>query len=177
MSIVMVPWGSTSAFAQEMGFSEAGTRAAYIKTTSGSFRQYEVYAVRPMSIRFDLFDGWQAISQWDISAGYLSHEDIESLVLAAGPVVVFRKSDIPWYVEVGSRPTLISEHEFDQKDFGGPFQFTSHGTVGWSRGDFEIAYRIQHMSNARIYSDNDGLNLHVLEIGWAFGRGPLLSRR
>ncbi|MDX1583182.1 MAG: acyloxyacyl hydrolase [Thermoanaerobaculia bacterium] len=159
---------SHAAAQDEPRWAEAGLRGGTISTSSGSFHQLEAYLVHTMDLSFELPRSWVARSNWEMSAGRLEHEDFDGLVFSAGPVVVFRKGDRPWYFEVGSRPTLISEDVFGDKDFGGPFQFTSHGGVGWTGDRFEISYRIQHMSNARIYSQNDGLNLHVLEIGWRF---------
>lgn len=157
-----------SSSAQEGLWSEGGTRGGIMETSAGEFRQFEVYVVHPMKLRFDLFDDWVARTQWEMSGGQLSHKGIDALIFTAGTVVELRKGDEDWFLEAGSRPTLITEYDFGEKEFGGPFQFTSHGGIGWGNGLLEIAYRFQHMSNARIYSDNDGLNLHVLEIGWKF---------
>ena len=48
-------------------------------------------------------------------------------------------------------------------------QFTSHLAIRWQISRVHsLAYRIQHTSNAGIYSENDGLDLQVLEVGFAY---------
>jgi lipid A 3-O-deacylase len=154
--------------AQSLPSMEAGARTGYIKTTSGQFTQSEAFAQQPLPYRWNLPRDWVAQSGFELSAGVLMHEDDEMLVVAAGPVVSFTRPGTHWFVEIGSRPTLISERSMGAKDFGGPFQFTSHFAIGWRWQRLDIGYRIQHISNARIYSDNDGINMNMFDIGWRF---------
>ena len=53
-------------------------------------------------------------------------------------------------------------------DFGGNLQFTSHAgmTLRWQ--EISLSYRIQHTSNASIYEQNKGLNLHLVGLGGRF---------
>lgn len=166
----LIPFGSEQLFAQETSWMEVGFRGAYGRTHSGRFHQYEAYAVHGMNLQFTLSDDWTAKGQWEISAGRLTRDEARAVVLSAGPVLVFRKTGEPWFLELGSRPTIISEHDFDRDQFGGPFQFTSHAGLGISYREMELTYKIQHMSNAGIYRPNDGLDIHVVELGWRFGR-------
>ncbi|HUP65545.1 MAG TPA: acyloxyacyl hydrolase [Thermoanaerobaculia bacterium] len=154
--------------AQSLPSMEAGARTGYIKTTSGEFTQSEAFAQQPLPYRCTLPRNWIAQSGIEMSAGVLMHEGEEMLVVAAGPVVSFTRPGAHWFIEVGSRPTLISERSMGARDFGGPFQFTSHFSIGVIWRQLEIGYRIQHISNARIYSDNDGINMNMLNIGWRF---------
>jgi lipid A 3-O-deacylase len=154
--------------AQSLPSIEAGARGGYIKTTSGEFTQSEAFAKQPLRYRWSLPRDWVAQSGFEMSAGVLTHEDDDMLVVAAGPIVSFTRPGTHWFVEVGSRPTLISERSMGAKDFGGPFQFTSHFTIGWRWQRLDVGYRIQHISNARIYSDNDGINMNMIDIGWRF---------
>lgn len=159
---------SSAALGQEPGWRETGARFGIMDTSAGTFHQAEIYVVHSMRTRLTLGD-WDAQAQWEISAARLEHHGIDGVVFTAGPVLVLRRDDQAWFLEAGSRPTLISEDDYGEKDLGGPLQFTSHGGIGWDFGDFELTYRFQHMSNARIYSLNDGLNLHMFELGWRFG--------
>jgi len=41
--------------------------------------------------------------------------------------------------------------------------------LGFGRhGQYELGYRYQHISNAGIKRPNDGLNLHMLRLGYSF---------
>jgi hypothetical protein len=70
---------------------------------------------------------------------------------------------------MGVNATIISDHTFGDEDFGGPFQFTSHiGLDYYFTRHFMMGYRLQHMSNAGIYSPNPGVNIHMLAVGYRF---------
>lgn len=160
--------GAGEVAAEEPGWSKFGFRGAYGYTRADDFNQYEIFAAHTMRLAFSFGDDWVAKSYWEMSAGRLTNDETDAVVFTAGPVMVVRKGDQPWSLELGSRPTLISDHVFGSAHYGGPFQFTSHAGVGWRVGELELAYRIQHMSNASIYDRNDGLDIHVVEVGWRF---------
>lgn len=168
VALILSSAGAVELRAQEPGWSKAGFRGAYGYSRSDDFHQYEVFAAHRMRLSFSLPHDWVAQGYWEMSAGRLSHDETDAFVFTAGPVMVLRKAQSPWFFEIGSRPGLISEHDFGKAEYGGPFQFTSHGGVGFSFRELELAYRIQHMSNASIYSKNDGLDIHVVEVGWRF---------
>lgn len=166
--LILATVASSSVEAEEPGWSKVGFRGAYGYTRADDFHQYEAFAAHSMRLTFNLSDDWVARGFWEMSAGKLSHELTDAVVFTAGPVFKVQKQHEPWFLQIGSRPTLISEYTFGDVGYGGPFQFTSHAGIGWSFSNVEVAYRIQHMSNASIYSRNDGLDIHVVELGWRF---------
>lgn len=167
-ALLLAVFGAGEVVAEEPGWSKFGFRGAYGYSRADDFNQYEVFAAHSMRLSFSFSDDWVAQSYWEMSAGRLTNDEIEALVFTAGPVMVIRKREQPWSIEIGSRPTIISDHTFGKVDYGGPFQFTSHAGIGWRFRELELAYRIQHMSNASIYKRNDGLDIHVVEVGWRF---------
>ena len=65
--------------------------------------------------------------------------------------------------------TLLSRHDFSERDVGSLVQFTSYIGLNWDLSSrFRIGYRFQHMSNAGLGSPNPGLNLQVLAASYRF---------
>lgn len=116
--------------------------------------------------RISLAD-WRA--RWDLTAGYWDGSVDDNGFLALGPVAEWRASGADWRVSLGVQPTLISSHNGNGKDLGGPFQFTSHLGVAWAPpGALILGLRIQHTSNAGIYDNNPGVDIVSAEVGYAF---------
>jgi hypothetical protein len=102
-------------------------------------------------------------------AARLSAENEDAVHLAAGPVLVWRARNAPWLISGGTRAGWISDHSLGDQDLGGPLQFTSHigaGIVLGRHATIELQWR--HTSNAHLYSDNDGLDVQALGLGWHF---------
>lgn len=71
---------------------------------------------------------------------------------------------------VGSvQAAFLAEHELGGMDLGGAFNIV--GEIGVDIRPtrfFSMGYRFHHMSNAGIYDNNPGLNLHMVELAWRF---------
>ena len=67
-----------------------------------------------------------------------------------------------WYAEAGIGAHLLSETQInDHRRFSTAFQFGDHVGVGLrfgQRGEYDLGYRFQHLSNADIKKANDGIN-------------------
>ena len=132
------------------------------------FEQYKGFAIwsLPWSHRWEY--GWSVGTYLEANAGVLSGADRSVFVGAIGPLYI---AWIDGIVEVlmGINPTIISEYKFGDEDLGSPVQFTSHiGINIIFANHVHIGYRFQHMSNARIYENNPGLNTPMIEIGYRF---------
>jgi len=77
---------------------------------------------------------------------------------------------LPVYLSGSVGPTLISEDEPEEHhDMGGFLQFTSSIGIHWKITEqFELGYDYQHTSNAGLYSDNDGLDMHAFTAAYSF---------
>ena len=150
----------------------SGVRLGTFETGQGTgFTQFEAWSLKNLRWNWTVRGGWHIQSAIEASVGGLQGAGVEAAFVAAGPVLVLRKGNSPWSFDIGSRPTLISEYQFGPDGFGGNFQFTSAGSVNRDIGDkWTIGYRFHHMSNARIYDENDGINFHFIQIGWRAGR-------
>jgi hypothetical protein len=73
------------------------------------------------------------------------------------------------FLNLGFSPSLLSRENYDCRDFGIPFQITSHAGIDWAVGSrWCFGYRIQHMSNAGLSGSNPGLNIQMLSVSFGF---------
>ena len=114
---------------------------------------------------------WElGLAAWDGDTNQGRHENLYELSLTS----VLRlqpKVSGAWtpYVEGGVGVHLLSHTSVDQRDFGTALQFGSLIGTGLRFGDqnrFEIGYRYQHVSNASLNSDNDGMDFHMLRLAY-----------
>lgn len=127
------------------------------------FRQTELVARLPSAIGWVLRERWRARATLDISVGRLEDDDARATIGGLGAVLLLSREDLPWSVELGVGPSLLSRHEFS-RDFGQALQFTSHAGLLLRLGDFRLGYRFQHLSNAHMARPNPGLNQHVFSL-------------
>lgn len=89
--------------------------------------------------------------------------------ILAGPVLIWQLPYQQWSLEVGTRLTWLTEHRIGGREMGGPLQFTSHLGLTWQFSEhLAAAVRLQHISNASIYSKNPGLDLQMVELRYRF---------
>jgi len=154
--------GATTAF-------EGGIRAG----GGDGFDAIEVYHRRPAAwlqravLDAHGADGFTAL--WDGTLGYWDGDHDSNLFLAIGPVLEAHHPGASWRFSLGVQPTLISSHNGNGKDLGGPFQFTSHAGVAWAPTNaLVVGIRIQHTSNAGLYDHNPGVDIVSAGVGFEF---------
>jgi lipid A 3-O-deacylase len=148
---------------------EVGVRFGFGVVVEGEdFNQLEIAASYRLPWTWRLDKGWILESRINASAGALHHDGGDTAaIVTIGPGLAWFSPSQQYTIEAGISPTLVSEHEFGKADFGGKFQFTSFIGLN-SRLDERTAatFRVQHMSNASIYSSNPGLNQIMLGINY-----------
>lgn len=113
---------------------------------------------------------------WKFGVGYWDGDDAntdddELFELFATPVFQYRFSRFNAYLEAGVGAHLLSETKIADYDLSSTFQFGSHFGVGLLFGEhqqLDLSYRLQHLSNGGIEEPNDGIDLHVLHVGYRF---------
>ena len=129
-----------------------------------------------------LNDGaWYVGGYWDtelayIKADHVSGQNDEIFDLGLTPVFRMQRdaslsSGVSPYAEAGIGPHLLSETSLGYKQYSTAFQFGSligFGLGFGDKGQYEISYRYQHLSNADIKTPNQGMNLHLLRLGYSF---------
>lgn len=132
---------------------------------SGNFVSAQVTASRAFGSALALESGWELQTRGTISLGMLRGEGETGTVAALGPDVVLREAgaDRGWFLQAGFHPTLISETEFGTRRLGTSLQFTTYAGAGFRLGpEHSLLLHVQHMSNADLDRDNDGVNQFVL---------------
>jgi hypothetical protein len=118
---------------------------------------------------WDLGARWRLQTRLDVAAGWLGDPGGNAAIGLIGPTLLMGREKSHFSFEAGISPTLISETEFQTKDFGFPFGFTSHVGVNWDvTRRIRIGYLFQHMSNAGLGPTNPGINLHTLAASYLF---------
>ena len=156
--------------AQEICLESVGARFGFNPFGAGhDFYQAEGFVNWNLPWRWDLGSSLNLQSRVDVSAGWLAESGASAAIASAGPSLVLRKESFPLSLEAGLSPTELSRSDFRSKDFGIPFQFTSHGGLNFDiTSHICISYRFQHMSNASLSRHNPGLNLNMLGLSYQF---------
>jgi hypothetical protein len=153
----------TATLAAELGV-RGGTDA------TGSARNYtaaELYLLYPLSWHWDAIGGTLR-PRLDGGVTWIRSDTDYGGWLAAGADLVYAVSWLPLELEAGFRPAWLSDAKYGQEDFGGAMQFISHIGATLRLSPFALSYRFQHLSNAGIYGENPGLNLHLFGVGASF---------
>jgi hypothetical protein len=126
----------------------------------GSFRL-------PWSHQWD--SGWLLTSEVEITAGNLRAAQDNGFLASAGPAIAVA---IPQYwmsFVLGVRAVYLNDYQFGGEDFGGNFSFVEELGVEFKvYSGLNAGYRFYHQSNAGIYENNPGLEMHILELRYRF---------
>lgn len=126
---------------------------------------------------------WNRLGYWEFAVGGWHWEDERTpprgskdglLEIAATPIFRFERlpaaaSGARPFVEAGIGVHLISEKLVSSRDMSSNLHFGSLLGAGWYFGRqdrFELALRIQHLSNAGLKKPNPGINFAVLLFGF-----------
>lgn len=169
-SLALGLWLGRPACAADLLPDAVGVRGAYsITSIDTGFVQAQVFADWTLPWRWETTNGWYLATGLDLSLGALNGWDTTAFVGSLGPTVRIGQREFPVFLEAGLSPTLLSRHEFGQRNLGCNFQGTSYAGLGVSLGrHWEAGYRFQHMSNGGIAEPNPGLNLQALSLRFNF---------
>ena len=155
---------------QAGGFPEsAGIRFGFPVNDAPDFRQVEAFADFNLPLQFELGTNWLVQTRFDVSAGWLEVDGTGAFIGSLGPSAILSRRGFPVSLDMGFNPTLMGRRSFPGRDFGMPFEFTSHAGLDWDVGrHFRLGYRFQHMSNGGLSSPNPGVNMHMFTISYRF---------
>jgi len=171
LAILCLPLFPLQAFAGSAGDLQIGVRGGTENNKSNLDEDYhaaEVYLLKVLPWSLLLAEQAALFSRFDFGATYLTGAGEKGGMLAAGADLVLGLWDGGVEFEIGFRPTWLFDHTYGDDNFGGGMQFTSHAglAIGWK--GLVLSYRIQHTSNAGLYDNNPGLNLHMIGLGYRF---------
>jgi hypothetical protein len=131
--------------------------------------------------RHSWFDSgaWYLGGYWDSELAFMEVDrgsTDEAYGLSITPVLRYQRdarlsSGLTPFAEAGLGIHLLSETNIGSNDLSTAFQFGSLVGLGvgfGERGQYELSYRFTHISNADIKKPNDGLDLHLLKLGYRF---------
>ncbi len=133
------------------------------------FQQYDVFATAtlPWDWRFD--SGWGFSPRLMGTAGVLIGAGEAGFVGTIVPVLAFGPKDSILALDAGIGAAVLTRHKFGEQNFGGAFQvvvtFGLRVPVYRALG---IGYRMAHMSDAKIYGEGTGVDMHMLELTYNF---------
>lgn len=133
-----------------------------------NFLTGEIYYLYTLPWQKELSPSVHLYTRIDAGLAYLRADSHRGGWLAIGGDVVLSLGDGAWELEYGFRPAWLFASELGGDDFGGPIQFSNHIGTTLNRGPVALSYRFQHLSNASLYDDNPGLDLHMVGLGVRF---------
>jgi hypothetical protein len=143
-----------------------------------STRMGRVVLIHPWNRQWFTGGNWYLTGYWEASVGrWHSSASGGKTLWDLGLTPVFRlqtRADSGWrpYVEGAIGVHVLSHtHVNAERDLGSAFQFGDHlgvGLVFGDRGQFDLGYRFQHLSNAGIQKRNDGIDFQQLRFTYRF---------
>jgi lipid A 3-O-deacylase len=117
---------------------------------------------------------------WDASLGFWNPHSTDGnnhQVTDIGLTPVFRitqkvRSTLAPYAEAAVGAHLLSTHSiYNKRNMSSNYQFGDHVALGVSFGDqlqWDVAARLQHLSNAGIINPNPGINFYQVRVDYHF---------
>lgn len=134
------------------------------------FEQYDVFATASLPWSWYHESGWGLSTRLMATAGVLQAAGEAGLVGSVVPLLAFGPRGSALSVDGGIGAAVLARHEFGEQDFGGPLQVVAtFGVRAPVYRGLTVGYRMQHVSDARIYGDEgNGADLHMLEVTYTF---------
>lgn len=124
--------------------------------------------------------GWHLGGAWEASAGYWhghsgagGNRDLGDFGIT--PVFRFQRDDptgFAPYLEAAIGIHLLTGTSINaDRKFGSPYQFGDHLGIGarfGAKGQYDLAYRYQHLSNGSIKQPNQGINFSIVRFSYHF---------
>jgi hypothetical protein len=124
---------------------------------------------------------WYVGGYWDAGVAYIdangsSGENSDLFDFSLIPVLRLQRdtslsSGVSPFAEAGIGPHLLSETQLADQTYSTALQIgtlVGFGVGFGERGQYELSYRYQYISNLDIKKPNDGMNQHLLRLGYVF---------
>lgn len=165
----LLPLLATNSHANEFEWSGVGFRIGFDAENRVNVESYELIATLDSPWSWNVSEYFEIDLGFELGLGALDGEGETGLLAHVGPSIEIEFGDFPLEFVLSSGPALLSEHEFDNLDLGGTFQFLSAFGFDYEITDaWTIGYRWLHISNAGLHDENPGMNLHALNASYGF---------
>jgi len=112
---------------------------------------------------------WTLQPVFDLAGGVIATSEVAAAQGSLALELFLSSPEGAFTLSLGGGIGAMSEHIFEDVDLGGPIFFNPHiGARVKFAPNAGIGYRWYHQSNAGIYENNPGLNLHQLELRFWF---------
>jgi lipid A 3-O-deacylase len=115
--------------------------------------------------RVPLGDTWRLAGYWELTAGVWDNRDDSTAEVALTPV--FRVERGRFYLEGAIGFHLVQTHISAERTFSTAFQFGDHLGAGFHFGRYDLALRVQHLSNGGLRDPNPGINFVLVRLQYA----------
>ncbi len=104
-------------------------------------------------------------TSFEVSAGALQDKKNIAFLISLRPVLELINYENIFSASAGIKPGLMTDHNFENYDLGGDFNFLSFFelTITFKK-QINLGYRFEHISNAGVYEKNPGVNFHCVEL-------------
>ena len=165
-----------SGWGEKFEWTSVGIRGAVNYKDAGlppgekvDFEQFDVEGTLGLPGRWDVSEDWKARYQLNPTAGALRGAGATGFISTMTWGIALTNERWRTTLDFGLGGALLSKWKFPGQNVGGPFQFIGHGGVlfhlPWN---LSAGYRFHHMSDATVYGNNRGVDLHMLEVRYRF---------
>lgn len=163
-AVALLSWALNSANARAESFTPSDYRVSAAGEKFDGVRQYAVaFRIRPpRRLR---------ARHLELAVGAITSSTADRAFVSFGPVWRLPIADERAFVEFGISPTLISGSEFNGRDLGGNFHFTSSVSIGATFGrqqNIAVSLRAQHTSNGGLSDTNPGIDMLGINVAFNF---------
>jgi lipid A 3-O-deacylase len=154
---------------EDLSLASASLRYAFDDGGTEDFETYELVASSSPVWAWWAGEETLLAARLEGSLGTLRGDHESSPFVGLVPILEMVRTGFPLTLAVGVGPTVFSDQRVDSLDLGGALNFTSSIRLGWwINRHLRVGYQYQHTSNAGIYDENDGIDMHALSIGYGF---------
>lgn len=134
-----------------------------------AFSQYSAFMDFGAPWIYHWDSGWTLQPVFDLAGGAIMTSEVAAAQGSMALELFLTSQEGALTLSIGGGVGAMSEHIFGNVDLGGPVFFNPHVGVRLKFAPQAcIGYRWYHQSNAGIYENNPGLNLHQLELRFWF---------
>jgi hypothetical protein len=134
------------------------------------FEQYDVFLTASLPWSWYHRSGWGLSTRLMATTGFLEAAGHAGLIGTVVPLLAIGPRGSSLSLDGGVGAAVLARDVFGDQDFGGPLQVVL--TFGFRFPVYRgatVGYRMQHISDARIYGDaGNGADLHMLELTYSF---------
>ena len=159
------------AYGEDLSKYSLGARTGIMVSGSmeTSFNLYEAIGSFKLPWSYTWDSGWLLTTELDITAGNLRAAQDNGFIASAGPGIAITIPQGWMSFVLGFKFVYLNDYQFGGEDLGGNVSFRQELGVEFKiYSGLHAGYRIQHMSNAGIYDNNPGLDMHILELRYRF---------